>query len=88
MNEDGLAKSFGDAPQSHVQTITANVTSEDDWKKMVQLAKDKFGGVDIVINNAGKDFSLTLCQSKETGTKPSRHILQKQTHYRCHRSRV
>lgn len=53
MNEDGLAKSFGDSPQSHVQTITANVTSESDWKKMVELAKDKFGGIDIVINNAG-----------------------------------
>lgn len=53
MNEEGLAKSFGESPQSHVQTITANVTSESDWKKMVDVAKDKFGGVDIVINNAG-----------------------------------
>lgn len=53
MNAEGLAKSFEESPQSHVQTITANVTSEGDWKKMVQLAKDKFGGVDIVINNAG-----------------------------------
>jgi NAD(P)-dependent dehydrogenase (short-subunit alcohol dehydrogenase family) len=53
MNEEGLAKSFGDSPQSHVLTITANVTSESDWKKAVALAKDKFGGVDIVINNAG-----------------------------------
>ena len=53
MNGDGLAKSFGDQPDTHVQTITANVTSESDWKKMIELAKDKFGGVDILINNAG-----------------------------------
>lgn len=54
MNADGLAKSFGESPDTHVQTITANVTVEEDWKKTVQLAKDKFGGVDILINNAGR----------------------------------
>lgn len=53
MNADGLAKSFGEHPDTHVQTITANVTVEEDWKKTVQLAKDKFGGVDILVNNAG-----------------------------------
>lgn len=53
MNEEGLAKSFGESPQPHVLTITANVTSESDWKRMVDVAKDKFGGVDIVVNNAG-----------------------------------
>ena len=56
MNEDGLAKTFGDSPPSHVQTVTANVTSESDWKKMVNLAQDKFGGVDILINNAGTSY--------------------------------
>lgn len=56
MNGDGLAKSFGDQPDTHVQTVTANVTSESDWKKVVDLAKDKFGGVDILINNAGTSY--------------------------------
>ena len=56
MNGEGLAKSFGDSPDTHVQTITANVTSESDWGKMVQLAKEKFGGVDILINNAGTSY--------------------------------
>ena len=59
MNEEGLAKSFGNSPQTHVLTVTANVTSESDWKKAVDLAKDKFGGVDILINNAGKDILNT-----------------------------
>lgn len=56
MNEDGLAKSFGDQPDTHVQTVTANVTSEADWQKVVSVAKEKFGGVDILINNAGSFF--------------------------------
>ena len=56
MNGEGLAKSFGESPDTHVQTITANVTNQEDWKKMVDLAKDKFGGVDILINNAGTSY--------------------------------
>ncbi|KAK5069855.1 hypothetical protein LTS08_006792 [Lithohypha guttulata] len=56
MNGDGLTKSFPDSPPTHVQLVTANVTSESDWKKVVDLAKDKFGGVDILINNAGTSY--------------------------------
>lgn len=62
MNGDGLTKSFPDSPPTHVQLVTANVTSESDWKKVVDLAKDKFGGVDILINNAGQSFA-TKCSS-------------------------
>ena len=54
MNAEGLAKSFEGQPETHVQTITANVTNKDDWHKTVALAKEKFGGVDILINNAGE----------------------------------
>ncbi|RMZ80126.1 hypothetical protein DV737_g3197, partial [Chaetothyriales sp. CBS 132003] len=39
-----------------VATITANVTSADDWKAMVDLAETKFGGLDIVVNNAGTSY--------------------------------
>lgn len=56
MNEEGLAKSFGESPQTHVLTITGNVTSQSDWKKMVDLAREKFGGIDILINNAGTSY--------------------------------
>lgn len=85
MNGEGLAKSFGDSPQSHVLTITANVTNPDDWKKMVELAKDKFGGVDILINNAGElrvlgvTTILLIC---------CRDILQEQANHGRHRSRI
>lgn len=56
MNGEGLKATFGDSPDTHVQTITANVASQSDWQKMIQLAKDKFGGVDILINNAGTTY--------------------------------
>lgn len=53
MNEEGLAKTFADTAQSHVATLTANVTVANDWSKMVETCQEKFGGVDILINNAG-----------------------------------
>ena len=32
---------------------TLNVTSPDDWQKVVKKATTEFGGIDILINNAG-----------------------------------
>lgn len=79
MNGDGLAKSFGESPDTHVQTITANVTSQEDWKKVVDLAKDKFGGVDILVNNAGQ-----YEDRDRASLTPTRYFLQEQAHSRCH----
>ncbi|OAL34999.1 hypothetical protein AYO20_05714 [Fonsecaea nubica] len=56
MNEAGLQKAFASAAGSHVATVTANVTSSGDWSKMVDIAVSKFGGLDIVINNAGTSY--------------------------------
>ncbi len=36
-----------------LQTVSADVTSPEDRRKMVQAALDHFGGLDILINNAG-----------------------------------
>ncbi len=38
----------GDVTYSHL-----DVTKEDDWKNMVQLAENKYGKVDVLVNNAG-----------------------------------
>jgi NAD(P)-dependent dehydrogenase (short-subunit alcohol dehydrogenase family) len=58
MNEAGLSKNFASSstPDSHVATITANVTKQSDWQAMVDLAVSKFGGLDILINNAGTSY--------------------------------
>lgn len=40
-----------------VFAVQADMTKEDDIKRMVDTAKEKLGGVDILINNAGTMYS-------------------------------
>ena len=57
MNGDGLAKHFPVSDVAHnVATVTGSVTEADTWKTLVSAAKEKFGGLDIVINNAGTSY--------------------------------
>ena len=58
MNSDALSKQYpsSSANASHVATVTANVTSRDNWKTLVSTATEKFGGVDILVNNAGTSY--------------------------------
>ena len=37
---------------SHVHTVIADVSKEEDCKEIVNVAADKFGGIDILILNA------------------------------------
>jgi short-subunit dehydrogenase len=36
-----------------IETVTADVTSTEDREKMVRAAREHFGGLDVLINNAG-----------------------------------
>lgn len=58
MNGDGLQKAYSSSSSysTNVATVTANVTSTSDWEKMVETAVTKFGGLDIVVNNAGTSY--------------------------------
>jgi len=58
MNGEGLSKAYASQSQydQHVHTLTANVTVQGDWEKMVEAAETKFGGLDIVVNNAGTSY--------------------------------
>lgn len=56
MNGDALQKVYAEDVETHVLPVVANVTSPDDWAKMVETAVSKFGGVDILINNAGTSY--------------------------------
>jgi len=55
MNGDGLAKVF-ESGDHNIAPVTANVTVSADWATMVSTAISKFGGLDIVINNAGTSY--------------------------------
>ncbi|MGP0094315.1 MAG: SDR family NAD(P)-dependent oxidoreductase [Xanthobacteraceae bacterium] len=50
---DALAAKTG----GEVFAVQADMTKEDDIKRMVNTAKEKLGGVDILINNAGTMYS-------------------------------
>lgn len=58
MNGEGLSKAYSSSAtySANVATVTANVTVQADWDKMVELATTKFGGLDILINNAGTSY--------------------------------
>lgn len=56
-NEDGLQKAVKDLQDAHkgleVLAVTADVSKESDVKKYVNAAKEKFGRIDGLYNNAG-----------------------------------
>jgi len=58
LNSEGLEKAYSSSStySANVLTLTANVTSSADWEKMVETAVSKFGGLDILINNAGTSY--------------------------------
>lgn len=37
--------------------VRADVTSRDDWEKVLKQALDSYGQIDIVVNNAGTTYA-------------------------------
>lgn len=37
-----------------------DVTQESDWKAIVDLAFSKFGGLDVLVNNAGTSYRIKV----------------------------
>jgi NADP-dependent 3-hydroxy acid dehydrogenase YdfG len=57
LNGDALAKHFSSSDIAHhVASVTGSVTDAATWAKLVATAKEKFGGLDIVVNNAGTSY--------------------------------
>jgi short-subunit dehydrogenase len=42
-----------EAAGGEIEVVVADVTSQEDRKKMLQAAVDRFGGLDVLLNNAG-----------------------------------
>lgn len=43
--------------------VKADVTSKKDWETLLQTAIDKYGGIDIVVNNAGASYQNKVSKS-------------------------
>ncbi|KAH7124858.1 oxidoreductase [Dactylonectria estremocensis] len=55
LNKDNLAKALGEASDT-LATVVADVTSLRDWEQVLSTAESRFGGADILINNAGTSY--------------------------------
>lgn len=52
-------------------TIQADITNEKDVNRLVEEIKLNFGGLNILINNAGHAYAYTLSDTSDTYTKAS-----------------
>jgi short-subunit dehydrogenase len=69
-NHDKLYALQSEYPAHPLHTVVADVSSENDCRKFIESAIDVFGGIDILINNAGismrallKDASLDVIRN-------------------------
>lgn len=63
--------------------VKANVTSREDWEKVVKFADEKYGAIHAVVNNAG-----TTYRNKVSQYECCDHLrLIQLAHQRCHRRR-
>ena len=47
--------------------VKTNVTSREDWQNVLKFADEKFGQLDIVINNAGTTYRNKVSRSRALG---------------------
>jgi NAD(P)-dependent dehydrogenase (short-subunit alcohol dehydrogenase family) len=43
--------------------IKMNVTNEEDWESCIENTLDKFGRLDVLVNNAGTSYKNKVCAS-------------------------
>jgi short-subunit dehydrogenase len=65
-NHDKLYALQAEYPSAHLHTMVADVSSENDCRRFMETTIKTFGGVDILINNAGVSMRALL---KEADTE-------------------
>ena len=59
-DHDKLYRLQSEYPTAYLHTMVADVSNENDCRRMVELTIKNFGGVDILINNAGISMRALL----------------------------
>jgi short-subunit dehydrogenase len=71
-NHDKLYQLQSEHPSSALHTMVADVSSENDCRRFIETTIKFFGGVDILINNAGISMRALL---KETSMETMRRVM-------------
>lgn len=72
-NHDKLYKLQSEHPSAYLHTMVADVSSENDCRRFMETTIKNFGGIDILINNAGVSMRALL---KETDTEVIRKVME------------
>jgi short-subunit dehydrogenase len=71
-NHDKLYQLQSQHPSAHLHTMVADVSSENDCRRFIETTIKFFGGVDILINNAGISMRALL---KDVSTETIRKVM-------------
>jgi len=71
-NHDKLYLLQSNHPSAHLHTMVADVSSENDCRRFIEMTIKMFGGIDIIINNAGISMRALL---KDVSTDVIRKVM-------------
>lgn len=71
-HHDKLYRLQAEYPSAHLHTMVADVSSENDCRRFIETTIKNFGGIDILINNAGISMRSVL---KEASTDVIRKVM-------------
>ena len=68
-NPEKLNEIQSQYPTNNILTLVADVSKEEDCKNFIQSTIDKFGGIDILINNAGVSMRALVAETEVSTLK-------------------
>src|SRR6185436_17333159 len=72
-NHDKLYQLQTEFPSADLQTMVADVSSENDCRRLIELTQKIYGGIDVLINNAGISMRAEL---KDTSVDVIRKVME------------
>ena len=72
-NHDKIYRLQSEYPSAFLHTMLADVSSENDCRRLIESTIRVFGGIDILINNAGMSMRALL---RETSLETIRTIME------------